>query len=332
MHARKAILLVALASATPAGASEFANMPGRGAPANLAPYVHAGPAPAVIHAPPPPVHSPPPLAAPLAPEDRSAGHFYFQADALIAWLDSGRVPALVTTSQAGTPRAQAGVEGLPTTQTLFGDFAVGEDSRFGYRLRAGYMLDDCSRAGFKVGFLGIGREGETFTAQSNGSQILARPFFNTSTGANSAEIVAIPGESAGQIRIRTASDLCSVKVNLRCSLASFLCHCDGCGADHQSRDGCAVDFLFGYRGMRYRDKVVIEESLSPLNPTLTNRTGLRDSFYTRSMFNGLQAGLTGRWKRRQLLPRRPRHGRPGPAGGAASMSTAPPTSPCRASR
>ena len=41
------------------------------------------------------------------------------AEYLFAWVQGFRLPPLVTTSPAGTPRASAGILGLPTTGTVF---------------------------------------------------------------------------------------------------------------------------------------------------------------------------------------------------------------------
>ena len=73
--------------------------------------------------------------------------------------------------------------------------------------------------GYEFGLLVIGREGDTFNAVSDGSRVLARPFFNTVTGSNDAQLVAFPGLLAGAIRVRTASDLIGTEVNYRCALS-----------------------------------------------------------------------------------------------------------------
>src|SRR5882757_945505 len=58
-------------------------------------------------------------ARPAAPAD--AGQFWAEMEYL-AWSVKGdRLPPLVTTSPAGTPQAQAGILGPPSTTVLFGD-------------------------------------------------------------------------------------------------------------------------------------------------------------------------------------------------------------------
>src|SRR6056297_3074011 len=51
-------------------------------------------------------------------------HYWVTAESLL-WFGKGRtMPALVTTSPAGTPQVDAGVLGRPGTQVLFGDGQV----------------------------------------------------------------------------------------------------------------------------------------------------------------------------------------------------------------
>lgn len=292
MHAPKALasLLLALAVAAGARASEFAALPVP-APAP-GPVNNAPPAPAPVH---PPA---PALAAPHA--ERAAGRFYADLNYLFAWLDSGRVPPLVTTSTLPLPRGLAGVEGVGGNRVLFGDHAVGEDARPGLLLRVGYALDGECRQGFEFGLFLVGRAGDTFSAVSDGSQVLARPFFNTVTGANDAQLVAFPGLLAGTVRVRTATDLVGTEVSYRCALSCLSCGACGCGdGGCCPGSGLNLDFLIGYRGVRYRSKVTTDEltrNLDDANP-VTNRPVVHDSFYAKTHFNGVQIGLAGRWER-----------------------------------
>jgi len=68
-------------------------------------------------------------ARPPAPAD--AGQFWVEMEYL-AWSVKGdRLPPLVTTSPAGTPQAQAGILGPPSTTVLFGDSSVNGGWRSG---------------------------------------------------------------------------------------------------------------------------------------------------------------------------------------------------------
>jgi hypothetical protein len=315
MNARKAISLVMLLAAAHVGgarASDFAILPTRAAPPPP-----SGP-PAVVNAPPlppaPPLAAPPPPAAPYGGSPLSAepaqpadasGHFFADVNYLISWLGTGHAPLLVTTSPGNLPRGQAGVEGFPGNAALFGNDGIAKQTRPGMLLRVGYQLDDRCRDAFEVGVLVIGRDGDNFNAASNGTPVLARPFFNTQTNASDADLVAFPGLLAGTVHVRTASDLIGTEVNYRCALAclSCGCDCDGGSCAAAGPGDCTVDFLIGYRSMRYRDKIVIDTTRRNLDPAnvVSNRPLVEDSFYGRTLFDGGQIGLEARTERENFF-------------------------------
>ncbi len=109
---------------------------------------------------------------------------WVQAEGLVWWLKGNRLPALVTTSPNGTPRAQAGVLGAPGTNVLFGDERVDGEAHGGFRTAMGVRLGhwfDClmdSELEFDYFWLGDGQSSGDFYAGSLGDPILARPFYN----------------------------------------------------------------------------------------------------------------------------------------------------------
>src|SRR5262249_34751207 len=54
----------------------------------------------------------------------------------------------------------------------------------------GCWLNDCHTLGVEGDFFMLGSEGAGFAGSSNGSPILARPFFNTTTGRPDAELIS----------------------------------------------------------------------------------------------------------------------------------------------
>src|SRR4051812_3684532 len=93
----------------------------------------------------------------------------------LLWFGRGQnIPALVTTSPPGTPQAEAGVLGLPTTTTLFGDQAIHQNLRSGARITLNHLLDDCATT---VGgrFWALENAQTNFLRFSDGDPILARP-------------------------------------------------------------------------------------------------------------------------------------------------------------
>jgi hypothetical protein len=241
----------------------------------------------------------------------SYGQFYVDANYLFAWLQAGHAPILATTTVAGLPRGLAGVEGIPGNAALFGGGSISGSDRPGALIRAGYVLDSECRQGIELGWVMIGRAGDTFTATSNGSRVLARPFFNTVTSTDDADLVAFPGLLAGSIHVRTASELFGGEVNYRCALSCATCGGIGCCGGGCGGGGCGcgergcmadsgltVDALIGYRGLCYKDKVVIDTTTRNLDGTIvSNRPLVHDSFYSRTMFNGGQVGFEGRYER-----------------------------------
>src|SRR5947209_4099776 len=103
-----------------------------------------------------------PAQAPLAPlvvENLGDGpgpgwdapQFWASAEYLLGWFSGDRLPALVTTSPAGTAQASAGVLGQPNTTTLFGDSRVNDRVRSGGRLGMGYWFTPERTLGIETG-------------------------------------------------------------------------------------------------------------------------------------------------------------------------------------
>ena len=144
-------------------------------------------------------------ARPLKPVD--ASQFWAGMDYL-AWSVKGdRLPPLVTTSPAGTPLAQAGILGPPTTTVLFGDSSVNGGWRSGGRLSAGYWFDPQHTSGIEASFFGLEQASTGFNASSASTPILARPFFNAITNAQDAQLIAFPGVLSGSVSASETSRL-----------------------------------------------------------------------------------------------------------------------------
>ncbi|QDT11455.1 BBP7 family outer membrane beta-barrel protein [Planctomycetes bacterium K23_9] len=213
-------------------------------------------------------------------------------EALHWYQDGMRLPALVTTSGENTARADAGVLGQSGTRTLFGGEDV-LDHRFdGFRTRFGFWFDRCHTWGLGAEYFNIGQESETFSHTSSGTPILARPFFNTTTGLEDSELVAFPGIVSGNVTARASSELFGGGFHLRhlrccqegCKSWLFC----GCKSHYCSRS----ETMIGYRYLQLDEDVSITENLVGINPT--GNFAIRDSFDTRNQFNGVDLG----WKYR----------------------------------
>ncbi len=118
------------------------------------------------------------------------------------WQDGMQLPPLVTTSvDPEVPREEAGVLTSPSTRILVGGNVL-TDGFNGGRLRFGVWLDRCHTWAVGAEFFRLGRESQGFSATSTGTPILARPFFNTQTGLDDAELVAYPGVLTGTVGVR----------------------------------------------------------------------------------------------------------------------------------
>lgn len=224
-----------------------------------------------------------------APRDTS---FWFRADYLMWWMKGNRLPALVTTSPPGTPRAEAGVLGQDGTSVLFGDERVDANLRHGVRFRTGMWLNSCNTTGVDAHYIYLNDGDNTgqYTGSSLGFPILARPFFNTSLNAEDSQLIAFPGVSQGLIEIDTSSELHSAGALLR---AAWL------------RGGStSVDLLAGYRYLRYREGLSIYENVLVLDsPGIPQDTTieLRDTFVAENDFHGGEIGLNSTYCYRGLV-------------------------------
>jgi Putative beta barrel porin-7 (BBP7) len=141
---------------------------------------------------------------------------------------------LVTTSAA----ADLGVLGAATTVALCGpDDNISIDNMHGWRAWLGCCLDGDGRVGVEVGgfWLQTGKRLFEFNANGAGLPVLAVPFINADTGANSAVIVAFPGVSTGSVHVLAETNVRSAE--LSCVFNAYR---------DQEGPGC-LEFLIGAR-------------------------------------------------------------------------------------
>lgn len=216
------------------------------------------------------------------------------------WTQSGmRLPPLVTRSN-GVLRADAGVLGLNSTDILFGGERVLDDGFDGGRLQFGFWLDKCHLWGLGAEYFELGEESESFLQRSTGNPMLARPFFNTLTGREDAELVAFPNVLTGEVSAQATSRLVGGGLNLRHQTNCF----SGCGNDWMC-GGCATVHsrtytLFGYRYLQLDESVSVSEDLISTDTTSPGAFLINDRFETRNQFNGFDMGMLynrrrGRW-------------------------------------
>lgn len=224
-------------------------------------------------------------------------HGWVHAEYLNWYPDGMRIPPLLTTSPASTPRGSAGVLQQNTTTTLLGGHDVLDDNWSGFRIRFGWWLASLPGWGVEGEYVGLGDRTDSYFRQSTGTPILARPFFNTVTGLEDSELVAYPGVVGGSISVDAARRFDGAAVRFK----RQLCCTTGCGYSPISCQTVPVstrlDATIGYRFWELKESLRIREQLTS---QLTNEPGsfdIRDRFDTRNLFNGAELGVVWQGRR-----------------------------------
>jgi hypothetical protein len=202
-------------------------------------------------------------------------------DYMTLWTKGRFLPPLVTT---GTP-GQDGVWGAPSTVTLFGNDEIGEDFRSAGRLSLGLWLDRCERVGIGGRFMISESDESPFSAASNGSPLLARPFFNSDLIVNAQDslIISSPGIRRGNIAAQAENDLMSLDAYLRVLLYQY--------------EDRRLDLLAGYQFSRIDDSLSISHQMTQIGGAFPVGTqfAFDDLFDVKNTFHGATLGLQGEY-------------------------------------
>jgi len=226
-------------------------------------------------------------------EIHSCRTFWVNAEYLAFGLKGNHVPALVTTSVAGTPQGTAGVLGQPNTRVMFGDDRILTGIRSGGRITVGgWIVGDT--VGIEANYFALGRGTTEFNAAGNFSgggtgPILARPFV-APPNVPSRLMLAFPnfilGNGApanldGTVNVRANSDVQSAGLGFKRMVA----------IDFQ-RDK-RMFLVGGYRFFRLDEDLTISDRITT-NLTQLPITGVTtnwDQFSTTNQFHGGDFGL-----------------------------------------
>jgi Putative beta barrel porin-7 (BBP7) len=225
-------------------------------------------------------------AAPCSPRDwLRPFDMWARGEYLFWWSKGSRPPPLVTTS-TGTGR---GILDEPDTQVLFGSELIHRDERDGGRFSIGAWLNDDHCHAIEVDFFFLEDASTGFEAQSTGTPLLGRPFFNVELQTEAVQTIASEGVSTGGVFISSESKLNGAEVLLRRRMDY--------GCDRR------VDFLYGYRYAGLDERLVIRDELTSIDPTsnvpLGTVVGGFDSFQTFNQFHGGELGLSMDFYRRR---------------------------------
>jgi hypothetical protein len=206
--------------------------------------------------------------------------FWVSADYLLSWIQSNHLPPLVTTSPAGTPQAAAGVLGMSTTSTLFGDSRVNGDARSGIRLGAGFVIDPAWPLAVEAGGMWLESQATGFSASSDGTTILARPFTDATTNLPSSVLIAFPGSSSGNVNVLARSgNFYEAHIDLT---ETFI-----------DKGWLRAQSILGYRFYRYDEGLHIGQTINPTGAAFAPGTQLTsvDDFVAKNTFNGCDLGF-----------------------------------------
>lgn len=224
------------------------------------------------------------------------GRMFLRGEYLGWWTSPLETPALVTTNPSGTPRNQAGFLGGNDTSVLFGG-DLNDAFRSGVRIRGGWYVDPSRYWGIGGDYYQLFGSGDDFSASSDGSRILARPFYDIVAGRETAELIGFPGLVAGNTQIESDTRLRSFGIHVQADALnppnSVTQVASDCGRYPR------LDWTVGYRNMMLDDELVFTDNLTSLT-TPAGTLNLRESFETENRFQGLEFGIVreipfGRW-------------------------------------
>jgi hypothetical protein len=168
-----------------------------------------GPAPGPLHG----ANEAPPSGPGPEPEHHEE-RFWVRTDYLMWWFKTAPTPPLLTTGTTG-------ISGHPDTSVLVGDLGFNDRFRSGGDFRAGYHFG-CLPFGIDVGYFFVEDRTGAEDVFSNGSPLLARPFFNTALGREDVQVLAAPG-SPGSFHVEDLTRLWGLDGNLAVSAVGNEC-------------------------------------------------------------------------------------------------------------
>jgi hypothetical protein len=221
------------------------------------------------------------------------GMWFVEAEALLWWRKSRAFPPLVTTSLPNTPQADAGVLGLSSTLLLFGGERYEDGVQPGGRISFGRFLGPDQHVGIAASFFALGQDEINFNRTAAGiNDILAIPFFDSSTGEENALLVNFPGVTQnGRVSVTSQNDVLGADVYLR-----KLAFAEGC---------FRVDAIGGYQFSRVDDMLSINAVYDDVAGIPNSNFNVTDIFDVRNEFHGGSVGFLayadhGRWTVKML--------------------------------
>jgi hypothetical protein len=228
------------------------------------------------------------------PFHRNCGeHCWVSADYIQGWMRPGPLTAPLASTGLASDSPNAAAIGQPGTTVLFGN-SINFRTTPGARLEFGGFVDDDNRVSFEVSGLYYAPTTSRFSASSDagGNPLLGRPFFDTLSQSEKAELDSLPGQYSGSVTVAAVSQLWGFEANARYHIYAL-------GRAH-------LDFLGGYRYLRLTESLSVQDQVTGLGPNSLTLQGMplplgttltdHDSFATTNQFSGLNVGTRLRWE------------------------------------
>lgn len=288
-------------------------------PAPVAPVAPVAPAPLMVNGPPPTFAPSPATTAAMAAcrsPQACPPAFWMDGDLLLGWVRGDRLPPLITTGPAPlarpvvaiiipppprppappappAPNTAPGALGASGTRVLFGDSEYGGDLRAGLRIGAGMWLDDARSLGLEASYFLIDATDATGRAGSDAYPVVARPYYQATSGLAAAQPVGFPGLVNGSITADFHSSIFQGgNIGVRRTVLTT--------------NGGKMDVLGGYQVLSLNECLCVEERVTnlvgaPGGLPAGSQQVVRDSFQTRNLFHGLYFGLAGEQRFNRLI-------------------------------
>ena len=224
--------------------------------------------------------------------------FYISGSYVLSWFKPGPVDQpLVTTGS--TTALFPGALGQPGTRIVFGDDHFHFGTLQGVRVDAGVFIDSDDYYSLDANGFWIfpNHTRSSITSTSDESSVIARPIVNALIGEEESLATAYPGLLSGGTAVIGRSELYGAELDFTYHIYP---QCEVSG-----------DVFGGFRFLDLRERLVIDEQLSPLVPGVLTFLGstvsppilmqVKDNFKANNQFYGLQLGARFRWDRRHFF-------------------------------
>jgi hypothetical protein len=201
---------------------------------------------------------------------------WFRGEYLMWWGKSSNLPALATTSSS----ADQGILGKSSTQVLIGG-STGTDIWSGARFTLGWWTDPCHDVDFEVTGTFLGSKNTNLSASSDGTTLLARPFYNAYSYAQDSLILADSdlGRS-GSMNVQITNEFSSLEALFRRVMFR--------------QSNRQIDFIVGYRYAKFLDSVEVHSSMT--STTLGSTVDVSDVFRGENEFHSGEFGFSAKAK------------------------------------